>query len=595
MLVTVDALALFGTAAAFAATAAAAYEARCARVRRALAWLVLAALCLRVPPAAHAFLSPWDERYHALVAKNAVERGGPPTLVAEPLAEPRPDDWRHAHVWLHKPPLTTWLMAASRAVLGPSELALRVPSILGTSLLVLLVFALARRFVSTNAALAAAGFTAWNARLVQLAGGLRATDHVDALFVVTVAAGALAALRASELRSAGRVAWVGVATALAYYVKETPALVIPAVFFFALCARGASWRARLAAPAASLGIALCLVLPWQLWVAHAFPDAAGFARARGARYFLNVVDHQGGPWYFHFANLPLDFGWLAPLALGWLGWQSLRARPALRPLVYWLALVYAVFTLAATKMQSYVLIAAPVVFVALGGFAIDALRRDAPRGLRALHALAALALVAGAALAVLRVEGPFEEQVRDPLWARELRWLGGEVEKLPPGKRAVFGVPWPVECMYYARATCLSENPTPEAVTRARAAGFAVAAYGDAAGTDAVAIPFDPASLPARRLVAELERAGARRALVYNARDAADLRAYLNKRLRHSAVSGELPEPSRRLASRIAAGAALVILVPPGEPAQAELRRRYPDAQLIEDARYARALDSRLR
>jgi hypothetical protein len=60
-------------------------------------------------------------------------------------------------------------------------------------------------------------------------------------------------------------------------------------------------------------------------------------------------------------------------------------------------------------------------------------------------------------------------------------------------------------------------------------------------------------------------------------------------------VSGELPEPSGRLASRIAAGAALVILVPPGEPAQAELRRRYPDAQLIEDARYARALDSRLR
>jgi hypothetical protein len=154
-----------------------------------------------------------------------------------------------------------------------------------------------------------------------------------------------------------------------------------------------------------------------------------------------------------------------------------QLSPALRPLVYWLALVYAVFTFAATKMQSYVLIAAPVVFVALGGFAIDALRRDTPRGLRALHALAALALVAGAALAVLRVEGPFEEQVRDPLWARELRWLGGEVEKLPPGKRAVFGVPWPVECMYYARATCLSENPTPEAVTRARAASMSRSAF----------------------------------------------------------------------------------------------------------------------
>ena len=590
-----DALALFGTVAAFGATVAAVYEARRDRVRRALAWLALAALCLRVPPAAHFYLSEWDERYHALVARNAVERGWAPLLVAEPLAEPRPDDWRHAHVWLHKPPLATWLMAGSLALFGPSEPALRVPSALASILLVLAVFALARRFLSPDGALAAAAFCAWNARLIQLGAGARATDHVDLLFVVAVALGALAAFRASELRSAGRIALVGVATAAAYYTKETPSVVILAVFFFALCARGASWRARVAAPAASLGVALCLVLPWQLYVARAFPEVAAVARARGARYFLNVVDHQGGPWYYHLANLPLDFGWLAPVALAWLGWQAWRARPELRPLGYWLALVYGIFTLAATKMQSYVLIAAPVVFVALGGFVFDALQSGSPRWRRSLHALASLALVAGAALAVLRVEGPLEAKVLDPLWARELRWLAAEVEKLPPGKRAVFGVAWPIECMYYAHATCLSEPPTPEAVAAARAAGFAVAAYGDASGTDALAIPFDPASLPARRIADELERAGARHALVFNARDAPDLRAYLNKRLRHSFVSSELPEPSRRLARQLASGALLVVLVPPGEPQLAELRGYYPQARFIEDASYARELDSRMR
>ena len=591
-----DALALFGTVAAVGATAAAVYEARRDRVRRALAWLALAALCLRVPPAAHFYLSEWDERYHALVARNALEQGWlPPRLVAEPVAEPRPDDWRHAHVWLHKPPLSTWLMAASLAAFGTSEPALRVPSALASVLLVLAVFALARRFVSRNAALAAAGFCAWNARIIQLAAGARATDHVDLLFVLAVALGALAALRASELCSAGRVALVGVATAAAYYVKETPALVIPAVFFFALCARGASWRARVAAPSAALGLALCLVLPWQLYVARAFPEVAAVARARGARYFLNVVDHQGGPWYYHFANLPLDFGWLAPVALAWLGWQAWRARPELRPLVWWLALVYGVFTLAATKMQSYVLIAAPVMFVALGGFVFDAVRRDSPRWLRSLHALASLALVAGAAVAVLRVEGPFEAKVRDPLWARELRWLAGEVEKLPAGKRAVFGVAWPVECMYYARATCLSDPPTPEAVARARTAGFAVAAYGDAAGTDAVAIPYDPATGPARRLVTEIEAAGAERALVYNADHAPDLRAYLNKHLRHSNVSEELPDSSRRLARKISGGATLVILIPPDDPLASRLRQQFPGARFIEDATYARAVDSTVR
>ena len=570
-----DALALVGTAAAFAATAAALWEARRARVRRALAWLALAALCLRVPPAAHAFLSPWDERYHALVAANALRHPGPPVLVAEPLAEPRPDDWRHAHVWLHKPPLATWLMAATRALLGPSETALRVPSILASTLLVLVVFALARRFVSANAALAAAGFTAWNARIVQLAAGLRATDHVDVLLVLLVAAGAVAAFRASEALRARRVALVGAATAAAYYAKETPALVVPAVLFFALCARGASWRARVAAPAAALAVALALVLPWQLYVAHAFPDAAAFARARGARYFLNVVDHQGGPWYFHLANLPLDFGWLAPVALAWLAWQAFRARPELRPLVYWLALVYGVFTLAATKMQSYVLVAAPVVFVALGGLAVDALRAGSPR------ALLLLALAAGAVLPVLRVEGPLEAKASDPLWTRELRWLAGEVEKLPPGKRAVFAVPWPVECMFYARATCLSTTPSEDDLARARAGGFAVAVYGET-------IPLDPATLPVRRLLAGLARLGADRVRMYNASDAADLRAYLNKVLRHSQVSPELPRPGRTAAGD-------VILVQPGEPQLERLRSAYPEARFVEDPTYARALDSRLR
>jgi len=571
----VDALALVGTAAAFAATAAALWEARHARARRALAWLVLAAVCLRVPPAAHAFLSPWDERYHALVAVNALRHPGAPVLVAEPLAEPPPDDWRHAHVWLHKPPLSTWLMAGSFWLFGESETALRIPSIVASSLLVLAVFALARRLVSVDAALAAAAFAAWNARIIQLVAGLRATDHVDVLLVLLVAAGAVAAFRASEELTARRVALVGLATAAAYYAKETPALVVPALLFFALCARGASWRARIAAPAAALAVALALVLPWQLWTAHAFPDAAAFARARGARYFLNVVDHQAGPWYFHLANLPLDFGWLAPVAVAWLSWQAFRARPELRPLVYWLALVYGVFTLAATKMQSYVLIAAPAVFVALGGLALDAVQARAPR------ALLALALAATAVLPVLRVEGPFETKARDPLWTRELRWLAARVDELPAGKRAVFGAPWPVECMFYARATCLSRKPSEADLARARSGGFAVAVYGET-------IPFDPDTLPVRRLVAELVRAGATRVRMYNARDAADLRAYLNKVLRHSRVSAELPRPGK-------AGGDEVILVQPGEPELERLRATHPRARIVEDPTYARALDSRLR
>ncbi len=577
---------------ALAASAAAALAERSGRVHAALGCLVFAALCLRIPPAAHYGLAPWDERYHALVARNALADPFVPKLVAEPLAEPAPDDWRHAHVWLHKPPLMTWLIAVSYALFGVNELALRVPSALMSSALVFLVFAIARRFASERAALLAAALAAWHARGLLLVAGLRATDHIDVGMAFAVALGALAALRAAESlgqeRFWPRVALTGVATAGAYYIKETPALVVPAFLFFLLAARAASWRVRVAATGLALGVALALVLPWQLYTAYEFPELAAFARARGSRYFLNVVDSQGGPWYYHLANLPLDFGWLAPVALAWLALESLRKRPDLRPLAAWVALVYAVFSLAATKMQSYVLVAEPAVFAALGWFACDSLPRR-------LQRVGLLALAANAGLAVWSVEAPLEAKARDPLWVRELRRLGDEVERLPAGKRMVFGVTSPVECMFYARATCAAGQPSEDDVARARAAGFAVAVYGPSHAAGVTSISIDPRTEPARRLAVALRRVGAQEALVFNAREPADLRAYLLRSLRHASVSGELPAPSRRLQRKQDRGATVVVLLQPGTPTPEALRAAFPEALFLEDASYARELDSSAR
>lgn len=588
-----DPIALTGTVLALAATAAAVFLARRGEgVAGPLALLVLAAVCLRVPPAAHLGLSPWDERYHALVAKHALESPLVPTLIAEPVSEPAPDDWRHAHVWLHKPPLVTWTIAGSFALFGVNELALRVPSVLSSSALVLLVFAIARRCASREAALVAAALAAWHARSLLLAGGLRATDHVDVGMAFAVALGALAALRASESLGRSdfwpRVVLTGAATAAAYYAKETPAFVVLAVLFAALAARGAGWRTRVTASAAAFGVALALVLPWQLYVASQWPELAAYARARGSRYFLNVVDTQGGPWYYHLANLPLDFGWLAPLAVAWLLVESLRGRPALRPLALWLALVYGAFTLAATKMQSYVLIAAPAVFAALGWFALDALPRR-------LHRIALLVLAANAAAAVWAVEDPLAAKARDPSWARELRWLGERLETLPPGKRVVYAVDGPIECMFYTNATCVHDPPTALDVARARAAGFSVATYGPSALAGVTPIPLDPSTVPARRLLGELERAGASEALVFNANDAPDLREYLTRRLGHVSVSPDVPADSRWLRRKLAQGGRIVVLVRPGEPPSESLRSQLPGALFLEDATYARELDSRLR
>jgi len=230
--------------------------------------------------------------------------------------------------------------------------------------------------------------------------------------------------------------------------------------------------------------------------------------------------------------------------------------------------------------------------VALGWLAWDAWPRGRGRALRALHALVLAALAANAVATVLSVEAPLEAHARDPLWASELRGLGAAVEALPPGRRVVFGAPSPLECMFYARATCVGAPGDPAAVENARAAGFAVAVYGERELPGALHVPLDPRTVPARELARALHAAGAREALVFNANDAADLREYLVHRLRHASVSAELPRRTRRLARKLAGGATLAVLLPPGSPPPPGLRAEFPEALFLENASYARELES---
>jgi len=596
MLTGVDWVALGALAAALIASALAWRDARAGRSRRAAAWLALAALCLRSAPAARFSLAPWDERFHALVAKNALAHPLPPMLIAEPLRETAAADWRHAHVWLHKPPLPFWLMAGSMKLAGVNEIALRLPSLILSSLSVFLTFALARRFVSERAAVAAAAFQAWSGRGILLAAGLRATDHVDTLMTFAIALGALAAVRVSEALAVKRpaawleVAAVGMATGTALLVKDAPALIVPAFFFFCLLQRTeTSWTERLVAPALAGVVALVVVAPWQIYTATQFPELAAVMRARGAQYFTRVVDEHGGPWYFHLANLARHFGVLTPIPVALFCARALVGGRALLPLFGWFALVYGLFTLAATKMEAYVFIASPVVFIALGWFVCDALAAGAGLGLRTARGLVSIGLVLGALAGVWAALDVFEPRLRDPLWARELRWLGAQVEKLPGPKRVVFGVPWPIECMFYGSATCIAGPPSEADLVRARELGFSVAEYGEATDARVSAIPFDPRTRPARRLVAQLQNAGVKQPLIFNAADAAELDAYLGRFLRRISVSGDLPEPNRKLARKLARGSTLVMLVAPGESAPEAVSRTFPDALVIDDAHYGRS------
>src|SRR5688572_2720311 len=76
-------------------------------------FLLGAVVLIRIYIGSHQFLFPWDERFHALVAKNMLEHPFKPMLIKDPVMPFNYDNWLMNHVWLHKQPLTMWLIALS--------------------------------------------------------------------------------------------------------------------------------------------------------------------------------------------------------------------------------------------------------------------------------------------------------------------------------------------------------------------------------------------------------------------------------------------------------------------------------------------------
>src|SRR5436309_1269279 len=138
MLNLLSGLAAFAVLAACCALALRLYR----RGRPGTAALALAAagLVLRAYAGADLFLHPWDERYHALVAKHLAAHPLLPTLYDRALLPYDYRNWRANGVWLHKPPLALWLMAASLRLCGVNDWTLRLPSVLLSTLAILLTY-----------------------------------------------------------------------------------------------------------------------------------------------------------------------------------------------------------------------------------------------------------------------------------------------------------------------------------------------------------------------------------------------------------------------------------------------------------------------
>lgn len=317
------------------------------------------------------FLHTWDEQFHALVAKNLAQHPLHPTLIDQPVMPVNPADWTTNHTWLHKPPFFLWGMAGSIKIFGSTVFAVRLPSLLLCILLIPVIYRTGKLLLNPATGYAAALLYAASGFQIHLASGQLNTDHNDLIFNALVVLSCWALTEYVCNKPFRRYALLcGLFSGCAVLTKYLPGL-LPLGIFGLLLLLHPQWRVKrqhwinLALAALLCG---AVFIPWKIYTAIHWPAESAVVAAHYSDHLTDALGHSG-PWYFHFAELLKNYGWLFMLFI-LPGFYFLYRKSTHRSYVLALAaatcIVYAFYSVVPIRMPLFCLPVAFILFIAAG-------------------------------------------------------------------------------------------------------------------------------------------------------------------------------------------------------------------------------------
>jgi 4-amino-4-deoxy-L-arabinose transferase-like glycosyltransferase len=361
--------------------------------------LVLALLVFRL--GAVPLVGPDEPRYtRVAVEMHRASEWVTPTLAGEP--------------WLEKPPLFYWLAGASFSVLGETEAAARVPSVLAAVLLVFATALVGARLYGSAAGLH--GGFACGLSLLPFAYGRAASMDMLLASTVTAAVG-LVALRV--LGVAGRLSIVFAAAfaGLAVLAKGPLGLLLPGLVAtgYVLATREWRWLRELVSPLAIAAL-LAVAAPWYvaIWLDQGRHFLDVFLLDHNVQRFTSTIhNHPGPPWYYLPVLLAGLFPW-SGLAVPAVWRTSPRASRADLFVLLWLSLPFVFFSLAGSKLPGYILPCVPPLAILVGRVA-DRFVRE--RGTPETYLSGRVAALVGLVLAAVVAAAPAALfRLGEPLW-----------------------------------------------------------------------------------------------------------------------------------------------------------------------------------
>jgi 4-amino-4-deoxy-L-arabinose transferase len=315
------------------------------------------------------FIHDWDERFHALVARNLTHHWLTPTLIDHPIL-PYSLSWDSTHIWLHKQPLFLWQIALSIYFFGADEFAVRLPSLLMTSALIPIVYLIGKGLFDKNTAFIAAFIFSCYEPLLEMNSGVMSMDHNDIAFVCYVTLSICAWLYFERTGKRRYVLLMGFFSGCAILCKWLPGLLVFSgfAFYHFFLIRDCFTKSTIKNLCLAMFVCLLTFLPWQLYILSHFPVEAKYEYAYNSMHLYRVVEgHEHEAW-FYFNNLAADYKYFHYLILtGMLCSLFFIRRFRLAFAVAMMSiLIYIFFTIAETKLRSYVMVVAPlnIIFIA---------------------------------------------------------------------------------------------------------------------------------------------------------------------------------------------------------------------------------------
>jgi len=441
----------------------------------ALLLILAGGLLLRIGVSTDPFLHFWDERYHALVAKNLLNHPFVPTLYENPLLPFNYKNWAGNFVWLHKQPLPLWAIALSMKLFGVNEFAVRIPSILLSTATIYLTFRICiNLFHSNKTALLAAFFCSINGLLLDITGGRVATDHIDLFFLFFITLSVFFATEYRLKRTLTTCVLIGTSIGLAILCKWLTALIVIPIWLIIVFD-----RAHIRQIAIHLFVillsAVLIFIPWEIYIFWKFPLEAQWELSSYSSHLTDVQGNQTGNYYYFLVKCMICFNELILLIVGWhiCSLFHKKRNPSILALLVWFLIPLLFFSLAKTKMQAYLLFTAPALFILTAVFVQDVYRARVRNKafLWLKYGLIILIIALPIRYAFERIKA-FEGYDSDKV--EQTKRIKALTSTLYSDKTVLFNDPYYIETMFYTSFISYERKPSDADISLLKAKGYVV-------------------------------------------------------------------------------------------------------------------------